>query len=414
MTTTRASSEISLFRVVPFRLLFITRLTSNTTNQMLAIVVGWQIYDLTSSPLALGLIGLVQFLPPLVFALPAGHIADRYDRRLIVRWCYAIEIAVVLGLLVLTALPHPPIMAFYGLLLINAMARTFETPALTSLLPLLVPSEIVGRAVASYSSAGKVSTLIGPSAGGLIYTFGAGTDYLCCLVLLLMAGTASLLLPKPLALTGARPKATWATVLGGLDFIWHNQIFLGILSLDLLVTFFGGVVALLPIFARDVLHIGPLGFGILRSSPALGALMMAVVLARYRITRGAGLMIFAGIAIYGVTTIVFALSPYAALSIAALLFLGAGDMISEVLRQTLIQVRTPNDTRGRVSSVSSLSVNIGGQLGMFESGVTAEWFGAVGSAIFGGVAVFLIIAIWMWRFPELRRIQRADEFLASP
>jgi MFS family permease len=405
-------ADTPLFQVRALRLLLITRFASTASNRMLSVVIGWQIYDLTDSALALGMIGLVQFLPPLLLTLLSGEVADRYDRRTILRWSYAVQSCILLGLLSLTVLEKPPVAAFYALLLLLALARTFEGPANQSLLPSLVPREILGRSVAAYSSASRVATLIGPSVGGLMYVFGPAPDYGVCLALIFIAAISSLMLPAPPPLKAANRKVTWDTLLAGLAFVWSNSILLGVLSLDLLATFFGGVTALLPIFARDVLDIGPFGLGVLRSAPSVGALLMSVVLTKYPISRSAGQVILGGVVIYGLSTVVFALSHSATLSVIALFVLGAGDTISQVNRKTLMQVMTPDGVRGRVSAISSLSVNVGGQLGQFESGVTAAWMGTIGSVLFGGVAVLAIVALWAWRFPDLRRVERADEVVA--
>ena len=376
---------------------------------MLSVVVGWQIYDLTNSALALGMIGLVQFLPPLLLTLVSGEVADRVDRRMIVRFCYCLEAVLMACLMFLSLMEHPPIWAFYGILCLNAIVGTFEGPAQQSLLPSMVPRDILRRGVAAYTSSSRVATLLAPVAGGFIYALGPATDYLVCMTLTIIAAIAAFLLPRPPALPGAKQKASWDTILAGMKFIWANPILLGVLSLDLVATFFGGLTALMPIFARDILEIGPVGLGVLRSSPAVGSLLTSLILARYPINRAAGHVIFYGVALYGVMTIIFALSDSVYISIPALFLLGAGDTISQVNRKTLIQAMTPDQVLGRVSAVSSLSVQIGGQLGQFESGVAAALLGTVGSALFGGIAVLAVVAIWAYTFPALRRVERADE-----
>lgn len=400
----------TLFHYRPFRLLFTTRTASNTANQMQAVAVGWLIYDLTGSALALGLIGLVQFIPPLCLTLPAGQIVDHHSRRLILICCYVVEAIVSIGLLLLAAFADRPVLLIFALLLVNAVARTFEAPALQSLVPSTVPREILMRAVSAHASAGKMSQLIGPALGGLLYVFGAGIDFGLCALLIVIAGVASALLPMP-PTPATRPKVTWATLFAGIRFIWQEQAVLGAMSLDLAATLFGGVVALLPIFARDILQINSWGFGLLRAAPATGALIMAAVLSRIAITRAGGLIMFASVAVYGAATIAFGLSGHAALSLVMLMIVGAGDMLATVIRQSLIQFATPDDMRGRVFAVNALFVGCSGQIGMFESGITAEWFGAVGSAVLGGVAVLVIVLIWMWRFPRLRRVERPDELM---
>lgn len=406
-------SALELLRFRPFRLMFIIRILSNTANLMLSVVVGWHVYELTGDPLHLGLIGLVQFVPPLVLTLFAGQVADRFDRRVVLRVCYAVAIMVPAGFILLTRLGNPPLVLFYVLLFIGAIARSFEAPSLQALLPSMVGNDRFSRAITLSTSGQKLSVLCGPSLAGLIYILGPTVDYAFCMALIAVALWSALVLPAP-EFGSREPRPTgWGTVFAGLRFIWATPVILGLMSLDLLAVFFGGINALLPIFAKDILAIGPVGFGLLRSAPAVGALLMAVVLARWPVTGAAGRLVFGGVAAYGVATIVFGLSTSVALSIACMLALGAGDMLGQVLRQTIIQLRTPDAMRGRVGAVSSLSVTIGGQLGQFESGITAVWFGTVGSVLIGGVAVLIIVAVWMWRFPELRRIERPDEVRAN-
>jgi MFS family permease len=401
-------STLPLFRYRPFRLLFVTRIAANTANQMQAVAVGWLIYDLTGSALALGLIGLVQFIPPLALTLVAGQIVDHHSRRLILICCYTLELTVSLGLLLLAVFAERPVGLIFGLLLINGVARTFEAPALQSLVPSTVPREILMKAVSAHASAGKMSQLIGPALGGLLYAFGAGVDFGLCAFLIVIAGVASVLLPIPPA-PAQRPKVTWATLVAGVRFIWNEPAVLGAMSLDLAATLFGGVVALLPIFARDILQINSWGFGLLRAAPATGALVIAAILTRFAITRAGGKIMFAAVAVYGAATIAFGLSDRSALSLAMLIVLGGADMLSTVIRQSLIQFATPDEMRGRVFAVNALFVNCAGQIGMFESGVTADWFGAVGSAVLGGLAVLVIVAVWALRFPSLRRVERPDQ-----
>jgi MFS family permease len=405
-----APSTASLFHHRPFRLLFTTRTAANTANQMQAVAVGWLIYDLTGSALALGLIGLVQFIPPLALSLIAGQVIDRYSRKSILIYCYIVEFAISAALLMLAVFADRPVRLIFGLLLVNAIARTFEAPALQSLVPSTVPREILMPAVSAHASAGKMSQLIGPALGGLLYVFGAGVDFGLCAALILMAGIASILLPVPPAPVHP-PKVTWTTIVAGVRFIWHEPAVLGAMSLDLAATLFGGVVALLPIFARDILQINSWGFGLLRAAPATGALIVAAILTRTTINRSGGHIMFGAVAVYGIATVAFGLSGHASLSLIMLMIVGGADMLSTVIRQSLIQFATPDDMRGRVFAVNALFVNTSSQIGMFESGVTADWFGAVGSAVLGGMAVLAIVAIWAWRFPTLRNVQRPDQLV---
>ena len=402
------SDSGSLFKLRAFRLLFTTRVCSNGANQMQAVAVGWQVYELTGSPLQLGLIGLVQFLPPLVLTLVVGQIVDRYDRRLILRCAYVVEFCVALSLLVITSLPQPPVAAIFAVLFCNAVARTFEGPTLGSLLPAMVPRAVLGRAVAAHAGANKMALLAGPSLGGLLYVFGPHVDYSVCMVLVTVAAISSFMLPS-IARAAEPPEVNWESLMAGLTFIRRTQLVLGALTLDLVATLLGGINALLPIFAHDILDIGPWGFGILRSAPALGALGVALFLSRHPVRRAAGRRMFSGLTIYGIATILFGLSHVAGLSIALLLVVGAGEMLHTVLRHTLVQMNTPDEMRGRVLAVQSLSVTTSSQIGMFESGITAAWFGAVGSVVLGGGLVLLVVALWAWFFPALRRADRPDE-----
>jgi MFS family permease len=393
----------------PFRLLFTTRTASNTANQMQAVAVGWLIYALTGSALALGLIGLVQFLPPLALTLVAGQVIDRYSRKLILNCCYAVECCVSLGMLILVLFVGHPEHLVFALLFVNAVARTFEGPALQSLVTATVARGILMQAVSLYASAGKMSQLVGPALGGLLYAIGPQVPFALCAALVAVAGIASALMPVP-APPAEKPKMTWSTIVAGLRFIFSEPIMLGAMSLDLAATLFGGVVALLPIFARDILHIGSWGFGLLRAAPAMGAVGVAALLSRAPVGRSAGIVMLTAVAAYGAATIGFGLSTRTVLSLGMLLLVGAADMLSTVIRQSLIQFGTPDEMRGRVFAVNTLFVNCSSQIGMFESGITADWFGAVGSALLGGTVVLGVVALWAWLFPALRKIERPDQF----
>ena len=398
-----SAGDISLFSVRPFRLMFLTRICTNAAVQMLGVAAGWRIYELTQNPLYLGLVGLVQFLPPLALTLISGHLADYGDRISILRVCYAVEFCVGVALAVLMGMDAPPLVLVYGLLLANAVARTFEGPSLQSLLSNVVPREILSRAIAANSMASRISFLIGPSSAGFLYALGPRVDFVCCAVLVAIAGVASSQIPRP----PINPKSdtmNWRSLFGGLDFIWRTKPMLGAMSLDLIATLFGGVTALLPIFANEILHVGPWGFGLLRSAPAFGGLTTAFLLSRFPLGRRGGWFIFIGMGVYGLGTMLFAFSHSLVLSIAILYAVGAGDMLSGVTRQTLIQVLSPEGTRGRVLAVNSLSNNTAGNLGQFESGVAAWFLGVEGSVIFGGLAVVSVTLLWIRMFPALHGI----------
>jgi MFS family permease len=397
-----------LYRIRPIALLFTTRVMSNVTNHMITVAVGYQIYDLTESASLLGLIGLAQFVPPMLLMLFAGQVSDRFNRRQVLRVCYAIEFCSAAGFLALSLLPTPSIAAMFLLVFINATARTFEVPAVAALMPLMSPRAVLGRAIAAHVSAGKVSMLIGPSLGGVLYLFGPYIVYGVCVLTILIASGASFLLPKPPNPMGPA-KMSLDTLLGGFRFIGRSQTLLGAMTLDLVATLFGGLQALLPIYARDILDIGALGAGVLRSSPAVGALLAAALLTRIPIRKHAGIYMYAGVVVYGVSAIVFAFSQNAVLSVAALILFGFGDMVSAVVRQTLMQVTTPDEMRGRVSAVSSLFASTSDQLGWFRAGMMAAWLGPIGSVAIGGAAAIATVILWNWRFPVLRRVQRPDE-----
>jgi MFS family permease len=400
--------SMPLFRVRPVALLFTTRVASNSSNQMLSVAVGYQVYELTGSALHLGLIGLVQFLPPLLLMLIAGHVADRYNRRLVLRACFAIEFCATSGIMITALFSQPSLVAIYPLLLTNATARTFEQPTMQSLVPVMAPRVILARAVAAHVSGGRLSNLLGPAFGGLLYVLGPAFAYGVCALLIGAAAVASFMLPQP-PIAAERPKLSLHSLLAGFRFIWSCKAVLGAMSFDLIATLFGGVTALIPIFARDILHIGPWGAGILRSSPAIGALLTALVLTRFPVQRDGGFYIFSGFAIFGLGVTVFGLSTNVALSIASLLLLGAGDMISSVVRQTIVYTTTPDPMRGRVAGVNSFFIGCSGQLGSFRAGVMAALIGAVSAVVVGGGAVFATVALWLWLFPALRRVDRPDE-----
>ena len=397
-----------LYRIRPVALLFSTRVLSNISNHMVAVTVGYQLYDLTESASLLGLIGLAQFLPPLVLMLFAGQASDRFNRRSVLRVCYVIELCATLGFLSISLMPAPNIPAIFCFVFMYATARTFELPATAALMPLMAPRAVLGRAIAAHVTAGKLSMLIGPSLGGMLYLFGPYVVYGACVITIVIASTACRILPKPPDPMGDR-RMSLGTLTAGFRFMWRNEVLLGAMTLDLVATLFGGIQALLPIFARDILDIGPLGAGVLRSSVAIGALVTAGILSRLPITRHAGLIMYGGVIVYGAMAIVFALSTNVILSVSALMFLGAGDMVSAVVRQTLVQVTTPDDMRGRVSAVSSLFTSVSDQLGWFRAGMMAALLGPIGSVAIGGAAAIVTVFIWNRRFTSLRRVQRPDE-----
>ncbi len=381
------------------------RASANFGFQMLSVAVGWQVYDTTHRAFDLGMIGLVQFIPSLLLALPAGHIADQFDRCRIVALGQAVE-WIAIALLALGAYLHWfDERAIFALLFVISVARTFESPARQALLPELVPPALFPRATAAASSASQATTIVGPAFGGLVYAAGAHVVYAAAALLYFF----SILLFAGLRTTRPAPRreaATLQTLFAGVHFIRERPVVLGAISLDLFAVLFGGAIALLPIFARDILHTGPWGLGLLRAAPAVGALAMGVWLGQHALQRRVGAIMFACVAGFGTATIVFALSRSFALSLTALVALGAFDMISMVIRSALVQLETPDAMRGRVSAVNSIFINTSNQLGEFESGLTAAWFGAVPAAVIGGLGTLAVVALWAWRFPALRKRQR--------
>lgn len=387
-------------------------LTSRTlgafSSQVQAVAVGWQVYALTHSAAALGFVGLAQFLPMVAFIFPAGHAADQHDRRRIVITCQAIE-AFAAAFMALASFAHflAPSM-IYGLVALFGICRAFEMPAQQTFLPSLVPAALFPRAAALSSSLFQVASIAGPSLGGLLYGLGAGVCYALCGAGFAIAAlaTASMTFRFP---ARARQPATLAAVFGGISFLRRKPTMLGALSLDLFAVLLGGATAMLPLFATDILHAGPWGLGLLRAAPAIGALLVATILARYPLGRHAGRWMFVSVAIFGIATIVFGFSRSIPVSIAALAVLGGADVISVMVRSALVQLGTPDEMRGRVSAVNMLFIGSSNQLGEFESGMLASAIGAVPAVVVGGIGTLVIAALWMALFPGLRKLDRLDD-----
>jgi MFS family permease len=376
------------------------RVAGTMANQMLMVGVGWQMYDLTHSAWNLGLVGLFQFVPALALALVAGHVADRHDRRHIVSLALLLQLLAALALLLSTHEKWISRELILGVSLLLGVARSFQMTAQQALTPLLVPPAILARAMAFSSSGMQAAIIGGPALGGFLYGAGAGVVHAACAGLFVLAAAlvwSARYDHKP----APRAPVTMDTLLAGVRFIRAKPVVLGAISLDLFAVLLGGAVALLPIYARDILHVGPEGLGLLRGAPAMGALLMSLVLARWTITRRAGAILFGCVAIFGATTIVFGLSPWFWLSMAALFVNGAADMVSVVVRQTLVQLDTPDEMRGRVSAVNSIFIGASNQLGEFESGATAALFGPVGAVVVGGVGTLVVVGLWMRWFPQL-------------
>jgi MFS family permease len=395
----------SLFAQRAFVQFWLARSASSFAFQMMSVAVGWQIYAMTHRALDLGLIGLAQFIPSLVLALPAGHVADQFERRRIVVFCQAIE-WLAIALLAVGSLMHwLDEAAILALVFLIGIAKAFEFPAMQAMLPSLVPEPLLARAMATNAAAGEAAMIVGPALGGFLYVAGPGVVYAVS-ALLYMLAVAMMWWVRYDHVPVRREPATLKTLFAGVHFIRHRPAVFGVISLDLFAVLLGGATALLPIFAKDILHTGPWGLGMLRAAPAVGALLMSVWLARNTMKRNVGPIMFASVAGFGAATIVFALSTSLWLSMAALFTLGAFDMVSMVIRSALVQLETPDDMRGRVSAVNAVFVNTSNQLGEFESGVLAAAMGAVNATLLGGIGTLVVVGLWAWWFPSLRRRQR--------
>lgn len=411
MTATSDPSVEPLRNHPAFFQFWYSRLTASLAFQMLSVAVAWQIYEISRDPLDLGLIGLVQFIPSLLLALPAGHFADRFERRRIALVCQCIEGVAVAVLAVGTLLGVLSEGLILGIIFVIGVAKAFEWPAMQSMVPALVPPAILPRAMAVNASAGQAATIVGPALGGLLYVAGPGVVHALAASLYLVAAVLMWRLRYERAPPRREP-ATLRSLFAGIGFIKGRPVVLGALSLDLFAVLFGGATALLPIFAKDILHTGPWGLGLLRAAPAVGALLMALWLARHTLHSRVGHIMFASVAGFGVATLVFAVSTSFTLSLVALFALGAFDMVSMVIREALVQLETPDAMRGRVSAVNSIFINTSNQLGDFESGLTAAWWGVVPSAIVGGIGTLVVTVLWMLWFPALR--MRASLRSAAP
>ena len=389
----------------PFALFWGARVLATIAYQMQAVAVGWQVYDLTGSALALGLIGLVQFIPAVGLALIVGHIADRYDRRTVLRLCQLTEASVAAVLAVASAGGWLSGGAILGLVFVIGAARAFELPTLHALMPTLVPPALIPRAAAASTSANQTAIIVGPALGGLIYAVGPVAVYGLCTVLFLAASTLVALIGLRRARAPREPLRL-ETLLAGFVYVRSRRVIMGAILFDLFAVLFGGATALLPIFARDILLTGPGGLGLLRSAPAAGALAISLWLARHPLGSHVGHLLFAAVALFGVATIVFGLSTSIVLSLAALAVLGAADALSVVIRFSLVQIETPDGMRGRVSAVNSMFIGASNTLGEFESGAAAALLGAVPAVLLGGIATLVVAFLWRRIFPELWRLER--------
>ncbi len=405
MFRSAAPSAPSVLHHRPFVLFFFARNATFMARQIQTVAVGWQIYELTHSVFDLGMVGFVQFLPALLLTLAAGDVADRYDRR----WVLCISEIVqglAAALLMLGTLDGWLSRdAIFALVFMIGTARAFEGPVLQAMVPTLVPPPLVPRAIALASSASQAAIVVGPAVGGFVYAIGAEVDYGACVALWLLSSALACLIRIERAASPRTPLSL-ATLFAGIAYIRAKPVILGAMSLDLFAVLLGGATALLPVYARDILATGPWGLGLLRSAPAVGALATSIWLARHSIEHRAGWVMFASVATFGLMTVIFALSTSLWLSLAALAILGASDSVSVVLRNSMVQLNTPDAMRGRVSAVHMLFVGTSNTLGEFESGVTAAWFGTVPAVLLGGIGTLLVVGLWIKLFPALAKFDR--------
>jgi MFS family permease len=380
--------------------------------EMQSVAVGWQVYEITKRPLDLGYVGLAQFLPGFVLFLFAGHAADLFDRRKLLMGCYG-GFGLCSALLLAISWRAPEsVHAIFVVLVLLGIFRSFNFPVSRALLPQLVPEKHFSNAVAWNASTFQIATIAGPAIGGIAYALfrGAKGVYAMAVIVSILSALLTLRIhPQPSPEKEMAERVTekepvsLRTVLAGFRFIWEKKLILGSISLDMFAVLLGGAVALLPVYARTILHTGPWGLGLLRSAPGVGAALMAIVVAHRPIRRRAGLTMLLSVAVFGVMTIVFGISTSLILSLIALFLTGAADMVSVIIRATLVQVATPDEMRGRVNAVDFLFIGVSNELGEFESGLTAQWFGTVPAVVLGGVGTLLVIATWAWLFPELRQ-----------
>jgi MFS family permease len=404
-TTTVGAGDLLTQR--PFLLFLVSRSLSRFSSLIGIVAFGWQVYDMTDSAFALGMIGLVGFIPAALLVFVAGHAADRYERKRILQICQFAEAATSLMLAWGAYAGWLSVVHIFIAVLVLGTTAAFENPATAALLPLVVPEGSVQRATALSSGSAQLATITGPALGGIAYAISPALPYAIMVAFWLIAAICAGAL-KLVQAAAPKGTATPGDLFAGIHFIRDNPAILGTLSLDLFAVLFGGVVALLPIYARDILQTGPWGLGVLRAAPAVGALLTTAVLARQPIERRVGMRMFQAVIIFGVATIAFSVSHWMWLSLLSLAVLGAADTVSVVIRFSLVQLATPDNMRGRVGAVNFLFINASNQLGQFESGVTAALLGTVPAAVFGGVATVAVALLWMKLFPTLRHVEKLE------
>lgn len=395
------------FRHAPYRKYWAARFLATFAAQVLSVAIGWHIYDITRDPFYLGLVGLTQFLPALLLVLVTGSVADRFGRRLIMGLAAFIEAGCAGAMLWLAWGGIDEAWPFFPLLVAFGIARAFFGPASSALVTNLVPAKDFANAVAWNSSAWQTASIVGPVAGGLLYGVSPESAYGTACAMLLISGLLCILIPRP-GQHQETEKVSLSTVFAGFRYIWHEKVVLGAISLDLFAVLMGGAVALMPVFARDILELGPWGLGLLRAAPGIGAVVMALWLTGKPIRDHAGLIMLFFVGVYGFFTIVFGASTIVWLSVAALALLGAADMVSVYIRETLIQLWTPDRLRGRVNAVNMVFVGASNELGEFRAGMMAAAIGTVPAVLFGGVGAIAVAVGWGFLFPQLRKARHLD------
>jgi MFS family permease len=415
MPETDSHAGLAAFRHVDFLLYQIERFSIVAALEMQSVAVGWQVYEMTRRPIDLGYVGLAQFLPNIFLFLVAGHAADRFNRKRLLLICNVGFLVCSMLLIEITRIGPHSVRPVYAVLVLLGIMRAFNSPAGRALLPSLVPVEVFPNAVAWNSSAYHTAAILGPAIGGLVYALFRGptavyvTSVIACLV-----ATAALARIRARASVREKEKVSVRTVLAGLNYIWTHKIIFGSISLDLFAVLLGGAVALLPVYAREILQTGPWGLGLLRAAPGTGASLMAVLLAYQPLRRQVGKTMLFCVAGFGIFTIVFGISHSFVLSLISLMLVGASDMISVVIRGTLVQIATPDAVRGRVNAVDMIFIGASNEFGEFESGVTAQWFGTVPAVILGGVGTIVVVALWALLFPELRKADKLTPIREEP
>ena len=404
-----SASSRAAFRYPNFRFYSFSRFLTTISSEMQSVAVGWQVYEITRRPVDLGLVGLAQFLPGVCLFLIAGHTADRIPRLNILRTCCAGFSGCSLLLLLMTLHGLHSAVPIYLVMLLHGTFRAFNAPASQAFVPLLVSQEDFPNAVTWSASIFQTATIVGPMIGGLLYGLtGNPVPVYCCSALGYFSGFLSVSRVKLSKVVRAHAAASFRIVLDGIRFIWNNKFILGAISLDLFAVLLGGAVALLPVYAREILKIGAVGLGILRSAPGVGAVLMSISLAHWPLRRRAGSTMLWCVAGFGVATIIFGISHNFWLSLPMLFLVGATDTVSVIVRSTMTQLSTPDEMRGRVSAVNMVFIGASNEVGQFESGVTAQWFGTVPAVVLGGIGTLVVVGLWAWLFPSLRRLDTLD------